>query len=540
MRSSTGEVIGVIGTYVDITERKRAETILKEKEYFLSQSQRLAHIGSWGKNLTGPIEWSEETYRLYGVSPATFIPTFDSINDLIHPEDRQAMKEWLVACREGQSPGSLEYRRILPDGSVYFLSGTGDLVGGSDGKPAYMAGTVQDITKRKQELKEIQSRAEVLTMLYQLSRTLSDATDLEDVIELVTRSAVECVRTTFAFIFLLVGGDLVSQPIYPIRTLGHGFTFGERRSLTVLPVCERVLNKNEPVILQAGNLEISKTERAALQFDFAQTVCLVPLRVGNPSQQLSQPLGLLVLGEMRQEKREPFTSTKIHLARNIGDQAASAIRRMLLYEQAGRRLKHLSALSEIDRTISTVFDLQISLGMILKQVCEQLETDAADVLIYSDRLQTLKFVAERGFLFPCKEHRRLRLGEGQAGQAVLDHQFVQLPDIAACGAVFAQSDQMISEQFAAYFAMPLIVKEQVKGVLEIYNRTPLTPTEEWLDFLKILAGQTAIAIDNIQLFENLKQSNTELTMAYDATIVGWADALELRDQETLGSHNAGE
>jgi HD-GYP domain-containing protein (c-di-GMP phosphodiesterase class II) len=55
-----------------------------------------------------------------------------------------------------------------------------------------------------------------------------------------------------------------------------------------------------------------------------------------------------------------------------------------------------------------------------------------------------------------------------------------------------------------------------------------------LDFLKALAGQAAIAIDNSTLFEGLQRSNTELSIAYDATIEGWSHALDLRDEETEG------
>jgi HD-GYP domain-containing protein (c-di-GMP phosphodiesterase class II) len=70
--------------------------------------------------------------------------------------------------------------------------------------------------------------------------------------------------------------------------------------------------------------------------------------------------------------------------------------------------------------------------------------------------------------------------------------------------------------------------------LEIFNRTPLTPDQEWLDFLDALAGQTAIAIDNTELFEDLQRSNSELALAYEATIEGWSRALDLRDKETEG------
>ncbi len=90
------------------------------------------------------------------------------------------------------------------------------------------------------------------------------------------------------------------------------------------------------------------------------------------------------------------------------------------------------------------------------------------------------------------------------------------------------------EGFVDYYAVPLIAKGQVKGVLEIFNRQAISSEPEWLDFLETLAGRAAIAIDNISLFDSLQRSNVELTLAYDATIEGWARALELRDRETKG------
>jgi putative nucleotidyltransferase with HDIG domain len=395
-------------------------------------------------------------------------------------------------------------------------------------------GTGRDITERKQREKEIRSRNDELTTLFQLSRLLSDANDLENVIELVNRQVVENVHTTFACIALLEEGDLVPWAVYPVRTLEHEICLGSRQPISSLPICQRILEKNEPFIHQAGSPEVSSTERATLMLDFAQTVCLVPMQVKDASQDSRPALGLLILGEARVQKREPFTPEKIRLARSIGDQAASAIRRLLLGEQARRRLQQLAALSEIDRTIASSFDLHLSLQMILKSASEQLKADAADVLVFNDHLQELEFAVGRGFRSQAIEQVRLRLGESQAGKAALERRMVKIPDVAASGTVFAKSELLEQENVAAYFAVPLITKGEIKGVLEIFQRTPFNPKEEWLDFLRTLAGQAAIAIDNFHLFEGLEQSNDELKLAYDATIEGWSHALDLRDKETEG------
>jgi putative nucleotidyltransferase with HDIG domain len=93
---------------------------------------------------------------------------------------------------------------------------------------------------------------------------------------------------------------------------------------------------------------------------------------------------------------------------------------------------------------------------------------------------------------------------------------------------------MALENFRTYFAVPLIIKGEVKGVLEILNRSILEPDQEWLDFLNTLATQTAIAIDNAQLYEELQSANMEMRLAYETTLEGWSRALEMRDMETKG------
>jgi putative nucleotidyltransferase with HDIG domain len=90
------------------------------------------------------------------------------------------------------------------------------------------------------------------------------------------------------------------------------------------------------------------------------------------------------------------------------------------------------------------------------------------------------------------------------------------------------------ERFAAYFAVPLIARDTVRGVLEVFHRAPIQATDEWRRFLQTLGGQAAIAIDNAELLAGLQRANQELTQAYDATIEGWSRALDLRDHETEG------
>jgi PAS domain S-box-containing protein len=135
----------------ELAGRGRAEEELRAKEYSLSESQRIAHVGSWSWDLaTGVLAWTPETYRLHGVSPDTFVPSRETLLGLIHPDDRAAMQAWLGACLAGEKSPDLEFRALLPDGSVRNILGRGHLVHDAENKPIRMDGIAQDITERKQ------------------------------------------------------------------------------------------------------------------------------------------------------------------------------------------------------------------------------------------------------------------------------------------------------------------------------------------------------------------------------------------------------
>ena len=82
--------------------------------------------------------------------------------------------------------------------------------------------------------------------------------------------------------------------------------------------------------------------------------------------------------------------------------------------------------------------------------------------------------------------------------------------------------------------IPLISKGEVKGVMTVFHRKEFTPNPAWSSFLETLAGQAAIAIDVTQMFDKLQRANVELAVAYEATIEGWSQAMDLRDKETEG------
>ena len=212
------------------------------------------------------------------------------------------------------------------------------------------------------------------------------------------------------------------------------------------------------------------------------------------------------------------------------------VRDITKYKQSEEKIKRhfgqLAALRSIDLAITSDLDLTPTLSVILDHVRVQLNIDAASILLFDPNTQLLEFAAGTGFKTLALQHTRLRVGEAHAGKAVLERKMFHIPNLKSSQTAFLRSPLLAQENFIAYYAVPLIAKGQAVGVLEIFHRALLEADQDWLNYMDMLAGQAAIAIDNARLFKNLQTSNQELTLAYDKTIEGWSRAINLRDKET--------
>jgi PAS domain S-box-containing protein len=246
--------------------------------------------------------------------------------------------------------------------------------------------------------------------------------------------------------------------------------------------------------------------------------------------------GPLVIGAISAQSYtlSAYSEEHLDLFNGIANQAAIAIENARLFADTQRHLQQVQSLHEIDNAISGSLDLRVTFNVFLDQIVSQLGADAGDILLLNQQTQTLEFAAARGFHTPALQHTHLRVGEGLAGRAALDRKVVTVPDLVADPASLSRSPFLQNERFASYYGVPLIAKGRVNGVLEIFQRSQVERTTEWLDFLETLAGQAAIAIDNAELYENLQRANISLSLAYDTTLEGWSRALDLRDRETEG------
>ena len=136
----------VFAFFQDVTERVHRERELRIHRQRLQEAQRIAHLGHWVWDMQkGTLEWSDEVYRIFGVEPDAFEPTYERFLSMVHPDDRAAIEEG-VESRNYQ----VEHRVVRPDGEIRVVEERGQVTRRDDaGEPAEMTGTVLDVTERR-------------------------------------------------------------------------------------------------------------------------------------------------------------------------------------------------------------------------------------------------------------------------------------------------------------------------------------------------------------------------------------------------------
>lgn len=254
--------------------------------------------------------------------------------------------------------------------------------------------------------------------------------------------------------------------------------------------------------------------------------------MGVPLKTDSVVFGALVVQSYSEGVR--FNPEDVEMLSYVSTQIAMAIERRRAEDAVHRRMQRLAALRTVDMAISASLDMRVSLTVLLDHVTGQLNVDAADVLILSPVTRRLEYMAGWGFRTPSFSHASVPLSDEFAGRAVVERRKIGIENITPAVANSLSQRGLGHENFVAYYAIPLIAKSQVKGVLEVFHRTPLQMDRDWHDFLDTLAGQAAIAIENASLFDELQHSNADLALAYDSTLEGWVRALDMRAPEMEG------
>jgi len=538
---------------IDITERKHAEQAVRAAEdkyrnIFENAVEAITQTTPNGKYISA----NPAAAQILGYdSPQDLMECLSNLDQqfYVKPGRREEFRKLMNQQGFVSDFESEVYRK---DGSRIWVSENAHVVLDDHGNALFYEGAGQDITARKHAGQEIQQRTQDLLLISALNDAANRGENIADITEVFARETRDMFSCQAAAIYLLSadGKYLEMQSNTLPQKLTERIEKLIGRSVPKIQISlredgyfrkilenEQGLITSDPRVIQGWIEEFTDTHFLSPLFRAAIRKIIPQIyKILNIGSTISIPLMTSgrAFGVLDMSSKGQFTEDDLRRIRSISHQVTAVILRKQAEQQVQLQLERMRALREIDRAISSSLDMRFSLDILLTQVLSQLGVDAASVLLLNPSSQTLEYEAGKGFRSLSIRESRVLLGQGFAGRAGLERNVIHITDLVAAGDQFLRAELLKDEMFVEYFGIPLIAKGVVKGVLEVFHRSPLNPDAEWVNYLETLGGQAAIALDNAQLFDAMQQSNLELITAYDATIVGWSRAMDLRDKETEG------
>ena len=511
----------------DISDRKRAENARVQIEDKFCSLVEQSSDGIVIINQNGEIvEWNHGQEKITGISVKNVIGrrVWDiqyqmTPEELKSPELLREIKKnfrsYLVPRKSKLLIGKFDATIVHTDGKRRELQST---IFQFESDTALFAGiTSQDVTERIQHQRELEA-------IFSISAAMRVANSLDEMLPLLLDKTLEVMSSTQGSIWLY-NPNTNSLEI----TVSRGWNITEEHQIPPEKPNEGinglVFATEEPYISKELHQDLHLPERIRQEVPPGIGGATIPIRAGDN-----------VVGTLNVNAFLPheMTSSDVRFLTTLSEIAGHAIHRMQQHEKILVSAQHLAALHSVDVSINTTSDLSVTLNVLLDQVISLLKVSAADFLLLNPYTLTLEYASGRGFNTKEIVKRQLRLGEGYAGRAALTRKTLNVPNLQLVGPEYLRKDLLAGEDFVSYYGVPLIAKNKVIGVLDLYSRIPLAPDNEWLEFMEALASQAAIAIWGSTLFNDLQRTNLELLQAYDKTIEGWSLAMDYRDHETEG------
>jgi PAS domain S-box-containing protein/putative nucleotidyltransferase with HDIG domain len=507
----------VIVSIIDITENKKAENALREAETrnrtLIEQLPMIVYVNSPDDN-NHTTYVSPQIEAILGYTPQTWLADPLFWQKRIHPEDRQLVLDRIKGINRTGETFDMVFRMLASDGHLVWMRDQAIPIQDAEGRTVYWQGLMIDITEPKQ-------REHELGAIAKLSEALRETLTVKEILPHLIDEALSLIGTDMGSIWLYDAGSaelsMTIQRGWPPEPLSK-YPPGQN-------IPDLVVARREAIVAREFRIDPRVPEEHRKRIPEGVGGACVPLLASNT-----------IIGAMFVNVKLPreITPGELRVLNALAEIGGSAIHRANLFEQTVKQLDRLAALRSIDIAISSSFDLKMTLNVVLDKVTRELNVDAADILLIKPESYVLEFAAGLGFWTRTIEATSLSIGEGLAGKAALERTIIFHGDLAENKRLVKRGRLVEEEKFVSYYAVPLVSKGKIKGVLEIFSRTAISRDNEWQQFLDAVAGQTAIAIDSSSLFQDLQRSHLELALAYDATIEGWSQALDLRDKETEG------
>jgi PAS domain S-box-containing protein len=462
-----------------VTKYKLIEAALKATETQLAEVQQLARLGSWQLDgTTGKVLWSDELWRIFGLTPQEYGPSLEEFLLMVHPDDRHLIRSVEEKSRENSAEFAYDYRIIHSDGSLRFLRGHGKVVRDNDGRVVRIGGADQDITELKQAEEKQRESGEWLRVILTASR---DGIVIED------KGTVVYTNNSYA------------------KMLGYDSS----EELTGLDISQ---------LLPPDEYErMTKYGEARCRGDWAPAIYdFTAMRKDGSAIKLEASVSTSTVAG------KTYVSTAV---RDIAErkQAEAA-----LHEANQRAITEYQRLLNRLASLAQAFSSARDLTAIYRALCDFTIASApcSGVVItiyHPDKLarEAVYFWNQGEEVLPA-DVPLIPVGEGLTGQAIRTQKIIVCADYIRAQRnrprvwVGSQNEDVPRPALIA----PMTIMGRVIGTIEIQNEAGKSYTSEHVTAMEMAANLAASAIDNVRLLEQEREQALRLLQSQKMEAIG--------------------
>ena len=541
IRDKDGSLLGVVLVFRDISERKKAESLLLQSEARLRRSQQIGHLGGWELDIENNIlTWSDEIYRIFGLQPQEFKATYEAFVEAVHPDDREQVDHaYNSSLKEGRDVYEIEHRVIRKyTGEVRYVHEKCTHIKNEEGKVIRSIGMVHDITERKiAEIALTESEERVRRKLRSILSPdeHTDELELEDIIDSnEIQSMMDYLYELITIPMAIIdnkGKVLVGVGWQEICTRFHRVNQetcknciqSDLQLTTGIPDGEFKLYKcaNDmwdiatPLIIGGqpkGNLfmgqfffdderidyDLFRRKAARYGFNEAEYINALDRAPKISKERLEYAKGFFL---NLTSKISQLSYGNIKLARSIGER--DRIHQVLLHSN-----ERLDILSKMAGRLLASPDPQSNVGELCAKVMEHIDCQAFFNYIVDNEEGRLHLNAYAGIAESTKKSIEwLDFGVdicgciAHSGERIVAENILQNPD--------PQTDLVRIFGIQAYCCHPLVGKDEVFGTLSFGTKTRSRFSDEDIAMMKVVADLVAIAINRTKSEKARIESETK-------------------------------
>ena len=374
---------------------------------------------------------------------------------------------------------------------------------------------LNELRQRTDDLTEIlEQQTATSKVLDVISRSVFD---LHAVFETVAESSVRLCGADRAYIFRFDGEVLQAAAAFNASQEHQDFVKRNPIRPGQQSVAARAALERRTIHIPDVSAD-SEYTYGIRDIEAVRTVLGVPILKGDAL------LGVLIIYHL---EVRPFTDNQIALVETFADQAAIAIENVRLLDalrhrtdELGRSVDELRALGEVSQAVNSTLDLETVLTTIVAKAVQLSGTEAGAIYVFDDRQREFHLRATYGMdqeLIDALTHADRGVSEPNIALILAEHEPIQVADLNE-EAPSELNEITLRAGYRARLVAPLIRGEDVVGLLVVRRRTPGAFPQNTVDLIKTFAAQSAVAIENARLFQNVEASLEDLRTAQDRLV----------------------